>query len=78
MIPLPRSLDDIEGLRAARWIRESTKDQFDRYGPASQREKQDIPGQQQKAQRTCHEKKQAGRIPQARGRRSLHLPQTSF
>ena len=38
---LPRSLDDIGGLRAARWIRESTSGQFDRYGPASQREQQD-------------------------------------
>ena len=41
MKPLPRSLDDITGLRAARWIRESTKGQFDRFGPASQREQQD-------------------------------------
>ncbi len=38
---LPRSLDDIGGLRAARWIRESTAGQYDRYGPASQREQQD-------------------------------------
>ena len=38
---LPRSLDDIGGLRAARWIRESTKGQYDRFGPASQREQQD-------------------------------------
>jgi DNA invertase Pin-like site-specific DNA recombinase len=38
---LPRSLDDIRGLRAARWIRESTAGQYDRYGPASQREQQD-------------------------------------
>lgn len=38
---LPRSLDEIRGLRAARWIRESTTGQFDRYGPASQREQQD-------------------------------------
>jgi len=37
---LPRSLDDVAGLRVARWIRESTKDQFDRYGPASQRQQQ--------------------------------------
>ena len=41
MKPLPHSLDDIRGLRAARWIRESTPDQYDQYGPASQREKQD-------------------------------------
>jgi hypothetical protein len=39
--PLPASLDDVRGLRVARWIRESTKGQFDRYGPASQREQQD-------------------------------------
>ena len=38
---LPRSLDDISGLRVARWIRESTKGQYDRFGPASQREQQD-------------------------------------
>jgi DNA invertase Pin-like site-specific DNA recombinase len=38
---LPRSLDDIGGLRAARWSRESTAGQYDRYGPASQREQQD-------------------------------------
>ena len=38
---LPRSLDDIRGLRAARWVRESTAGQYDRYGPASQREQQD-------------------------------------
>ena len=37
----PRSLDDIAGLRAARWVRESTVDQYDRFGPASQREQQD-------------------------------------
>ena len=38
---LPRSVDEIGGLRAARWIRESTAGQYDRYGPASQREQQD-------------------------------------
>ena len=38
---LPRSLDEIGGLRAARWIRESTAGQYDRFGPASQREQQD-------------------------------------
>jgi DNA invertase Pin-like site-specific DNA recombinase len=37
----PRSVDDIRGLRAARWIRESSPGQFDRYGPDSQREQQD-------------------------------------
>jgi DNA invertase Pin-like site-specific DNA recombinase len=41
MKPLPASIDDIRGLRAARWIRESTRGQFDRYGPASQRDQQD-------------------------------------
>jgi DNA invertase Pin-like site-specific DNA recombinase len=41
MKALPRSLDDIGGLRVARWIRESSSGQFDRYGPASQREQQD-------------------------------------
>jgi DNA invertase Pin-like site-specific DNA recombinase len=38
---LPRSLDEIHGLRAARWVRESTRGQYDRFGPASQREQQD-------------------------------------
>ncbi len=38
---LPRSLDEVGGLRVARWIRESSSGQFDRYGPASQREQQD-------------------------------------
>lgn len=38
---LPRSLDDVRGLRVARWIRESTASQYDRFGPASQREQQD-------------------------------------
>ena len=41
MTPLPRSLDEIRGLRVARWIRESTKGQYDRFGPDSQREQQD-------------------------------------
>jgi hypothetical protein len=38
---LARSLDGVRGLRVARWIRESTAGQYDRYGPASQREQQD-------------------------------------
>ncbi len=38
---LPRTLDDIRGLSVARWIRESTAGQYDRFGPASQREQQD-------------------------------------
>jgi DNA invertase Pin-like site-specific DNA recombinase len=38
---LPRSLDDLRGLRSARWIRESTAGQFDRYGPGAQRDLQD-------------------------------------
>jgi hypothetical protein len=37
-ISLPRSVDDLRGLRAAGWVRESTGEQFDRYGPDSQRE----------------------------------------
>jgi DNA invertase Pin-like site-specific DNA recombinase len=41
MKQLLRSLDEIGGLRAARWIRESTAGQYDRFGPASQREQQD-------------------------------------
>lgn len=38
---LPRSLDDLAGLRAARWVRESTSGQFDAFGPDAQREQQD-------------------------------------
>jgi DNA invertase Pin-like site-specific DNA recombinase len=38
---LPRSLEDLDGLRAARWIRESTRGQYDNYGPEAQREQQD-------------------------------------
>jgi len=38
---LPRSLDDLSGLRAARWIRESTDGQWDNFGPDAQREQQD-------------------------------------
>jgi DNA invertase Pin-like site-specific DNA recombinase len=38
---LPRSLDELAGLRAARWIRESTSGQFDAFGPDAQREQQD-------------------------------------
>ena len=38
---LPGSVPELRGLRAARWIRESTAGQFDRYGPDVQREQQD-------------------------------------
>ncbi len=38
---LPRALDDLRGLRAARWVRESTRGQYDTFGPAAQREQQD-------------------------------------
>jgi DNA invertase Pin-like site-specific DNA recombinase len=38
---LPGSLDELRGLRAARWIRESTAGQYDRYGPESQHEQMD-------------------------------------
>ena len=38
---LPGSVEDVRGLRAARWIRESTQDQYARYGPDAQRELQD-------------------------------------
>lgn len=40
MTRLPASLDDLRGLRAARWIRESTRGQTDRFGPDAQREQQ--------------------------------------
>lgn len=38
---LPRTLDDLRGLRAARWVRESTEEQRERYGPDAQRRLQD-------------------------------------
>jgi len=37
---LPASLDDLHGLRAARWTRESTPGQYDSFGPEAQREQQ--------------------------------------
>lgn len=41
MTRLPGSLDELRGRRAARWIRESTRGQADRFGPEAQREQQD-------------------------------------
>jgi hypothetical protein len=41
MSRLPTSPDALVGLRAARWVRESTTGQFDRYGPEAQVELQD-------------------------------------
>ena len=38
---LPLTVDDLRGLRAGRWVRESTPGQFDRYGPEAQLELQD-------------------------------------
>ena len=38
---LPRSVEELRGLHAARWIRESTRGQADRFGPDAQREQQD-------------------------------------
>ena len=38
---LPATADQLRGLRAARWVRESTQDQYDRYGPDAQRQMQD-------------------------------------
>ena len=38
---LPAALEDIRGLRAARWIRESTAGQYDNFGPDAQRDQQD-------------------------------------
>lgn len=38
---LPRSVDALRGLRAARWLRESTERQKERYGPEAQRRQQD-------------------------------------
>lgn len=37
---LPASIDELRGLRAARWIRESSARQADKYGPDSQRRMQ--------------------------------------
>ncbi len=41
MTRLPRSIDELRGLRAARWVRESTRGQYDNYGPDAQRDQQD-------------------------------------
>lgn len=41
MTRLPRSVDELRGLRAARWIRESKREQEDRFGPDAQRRRQD-------------------------------------
>ena len=41
MMRLPVRPDDLPGLRAARWIRESTRGQLDRFGPDAQRDQQD-------------------------------------
>jgi DNA invertase Pin-like site-specific DNA recombinase len=38
---LAGTVDELRGKRAARWVRESTPGQFDRYGPEAQRELQD-------------------------------------
>lgn len=38
---LPRSVDALRGLRAARWVRESTERQRERYGPEAQHAQQD-------------------------------------
>jgi DNA invertase Pin-like site-specific DNA recombinase len=38
---LPRAVDELQGLRAARWVRESTRGQYDTFGPEAQREQQD-------------------------------------
>lgn len=38
---LPGSLDGLAGMRAARWLRESTERQRDQFGPDAQREQQD-------------------------------------
>lgn len=38
---LPRTPDDLRGLRVARWLRESTEEQAERYGPDAQRRLQD-------------------------------------
>ncbi|MBX3031433.1 MAG: recombinase family protein [Chloroflexi bacterium] len=41
MTRLPRTVDDLRGLRCARWIRESTGRQAEKNGPEAQREQQD-------------------------------------
>lgn len=41
MTRLPARVEDLRGLRAARWIRESTAEQRERYGPDAQRRIQD-------------------------------------
>jgi len=38
---LPRRLEDLRGRTAARWIRESSSKQGDKYGPGAQRTMED-------------------------------------
>ncbi len=38
---LPRHLDDLRGLRAAEWSRESTRGQYDAFGPEAQRDQRE-------------------------------------
>ena len=38
---LPATVEELAGARAARWVRESTAGQYDRYGPEAQAEMQD-------------------------------------
>lgn len=38
---LPRRLEDLRGLRGARWVRESSRKQGDKYGPGAQKKMQD-------------------------------------
>lgn len=40
MTRLPSAVDELRGLRAARWVRESTAGQYDRNGPEAQRRMQ--------------------------------------
>ena len=40
---LPKELDDLSGMRAARWFRESTAGQWDNFGPDAQREQHPHP-----------------------------------
>jgi DNA invertase Pin-like site-specific DNA recombinase len=40
-VRLPHTLAELPGLRAARWVRESTRGQLDNFGPDAQREQQD-------------------------------------
>src|SRR3989304_2947493 len=83
---LPRSLEDLRGRRAARWIRESTAGQADNFGPDAQAEQQtraiqpwglvDTGGAREAGEAEAYSRRRAKRIREgyAAKRRRLRVP----